>query len=277
MYLLKTLNFKLCYRKEIFKLSFVTSLGGMLSIIYKLKTTWRKRAKRLCDVALLLCCQDKGIILVFAKVKHAVKMAKTQRILQRTSRVILRERIRKGTRGQLNAINESALELHLALATTRAVVDWDLLSQILYSWIDKVFKTMQEKQKRKFEVLLPSVNMRPVRDITTAGVNISSKQVDWAAYSVLRKGLIYATTPAMIHYKDIVCGVEAALVDLPQGEAKEVRSKVVRLLRTAEPIKPNLTREERAALNKLKNDENLVALKGDKDNTVVVMDTDDYY
>lgn len=46
----------------------------------------------------------------------------------------------------------------------------------------------------------------------------------------------------------------------------------MKILKTVEPAKSNLTREEQLALKKIRNDESLVALKADKGNAVVIMD-----
>lgn len=47
----------------------------------------------------------------------------------------------------------AAFELHLWLIKDMAATDWDLVSQILCSLVDKVFKYTQEKQQRKFAEL----------------------------------------------------------------------------------------------------------------------------
>lgn len=41
---------------------------------------------------------------------------------------------------------------------------------------------------------------------------------------MLSKGLNFATTPATVPSKEVVCGVETAFVDLPQAEDEEIRS-----------------------------------------------------
>lgn len=103
--------------------------------------------------------------------------------------------------------------------------------------------------------------------LTRAVINLSSKQVDSVTCSLLSKGLNFAAiTLAMIPCKDIICGVEAALVDLPQEEAEEVRSYVVQLLETSVLAK---------ALRAIRKDESLVILKTDKGNAAVIMATQD--
>lgn len=61
--------------------------------------------------------------------------------------------------------------------------------------------------------------MQNSRDVTLVSgakrtiINLNSKHVDSATCSVLSKGLNFAVTPAMVPYKDIVCGVAAVIVD----------------------------------------------------------------
>lgn len=52
---------------------------------------------------------------------------------------------------------------------------------------------------------------------------------------------------------------------------QKISGDVVRLLKTAEPTKPNLTHIERQALLGLRRDENLLVLKSDKGNVAVIL------
>lgn len=100
---------------------------------------------------------------------------------------------------------------------------------------------------------------------------MSSKQVDSVTCTVLSKGLNFAVTPSTIPYKDMLRGVKTALTDLPQAEAEDIRSDVVRLLKTIEPAKPNITWQERITLKEILNDDDMVILKADKFNASVII------
>lgn len=158
-------------------------------------------------MAFLLCCWEKNIIPTFARVKHAIKSAKTTRILQRTSQAIIREHI-QATRYVLHGLNESSFQLNLRMANKMAAKDWDMVSRIIYSRVGKEFQRIQERQKRKFESLLPTQRFQSMGPVSRAVINLSLKQIDPNALAVLGTELNFAMTPKVIPFKEIICGSE---------------------------------------------------------------------
>lgn len=69
-----------------------------------------------------------------------------------------------------------------------------------------------------------------------------------------------------------------SLTELNQAEEEEIRGEVVRILKTSEGVKSNLTRVEieRLAFDNIRKDECLTIIKADKGNAVVIMTTEDY-
>ena len=63
---------------------------------------------------------------------------------------------------------------------------------------------------------------------------------------------------------------------LPDTEAAELRSDVVRTVKRARLPKPNITKAERAALRNLQKDDTIIILPADKGRSTVLMNTDDY-
>ena len=63
---------------------------------------------------------------------------------------------------------------------------------------------------------------------------------------------------------------------LPDTEAAELRSDVVRTVKRARLPKPNITKAERAALRNLQKDDTIIVLPADKGRATVLMNTDDY-
>jgi predicted RecA/RadA family phage recombinase len=62
-----------------------------------------------------------------------------------------------------------------------------------------------------------------------------------AACSTLSKGLSFAVAPVSVPVKDILCGVEKAIVALPEETAEEIRQETVRFLKNSRKPKDNMT------------------------------------
>ena len=82
----------------------------------------------------------------------------------------------------------------------------------------------------------------------------------------------YAVTPTKLPIADIIAGTE----HLPDTEAAELMSDVVRTVERARLPKPNFTKTERAALRNLQKDDTIIVLPADKGRATVLMNTDDY-
>ena len=107
-------------------------------------------------------------------------------------------------------------------------------------------------------------------------INLSDRTIDNNERSVLRKGLNYAVTPTKLPIADIIAGTEAVGQHLPDTEAAELRSDVVRTVKRARLPKPNITKAERAAFRNLQKDDTIIILPADKGRSTVLMNTDDY-
>jgi len=73
--------------------------------------------------------------------------------------------------------------------------------------------------------------------------------------SILEKGPKFAPSPRKIPTKDIVAEVEATIVRLPDDTKDSFRTSTASILHRARlPVKNNLSKAERKALNNLKED-----------------------
>lgn len=63
--------------------------------------------------------------------------------------------------------------------------------------------------------------------------------VDSETLAIFSTGLNFAVAPSAIPFKEIVCGVESALKEVPLSEAEEVRGEVAQMLKVVNPL--NLT------------------------------------
>lgn len=139
-----------------------------------------------------------------------------------------------------------ALKSDLEIAAILTVEDWNLINCVMVAWITLEEGKVTERQKQKFHGFkgkqqIPSWVGKTV-------VNLSSEALSTTMKSVLAKGLNFAVSQREIPVKDVICGVEMALRDLPMTGAEEVRSEVCRLLRTAELLNSNISRQEWEAL-----------------------------
>ncbi|KAL9979787.1 hypothetical protein ACROYT_G017502 [Oculina patagonica] len=97
-----------------------------------------------------------------------------------------------------------------------------------------------------------------------------------AEIALLQKGVNFSVTPANIPAKQIIASVESAVRQLNVERADTVRRTVKNILQQAEPPEPNITKEMRDTLKRLKEDESIMVLPEDKGRASVVMDADTY-
>ena len=108
-------------------------------------------------------------------------------------------------------------------------------------------------------------------------VNLSSRSLNEAEVSLLKKGLNFAVTPADIPATEIIAKVESAVRQLDAERADTVRRAVNAILQQAEPPKPNITKEQQDAFKSLKEDKSIMILPADKGRASVVLDADTYH
>ena len=89
--------------------------------------------------------------------------------------------------------------------------------------------------------------------------------------------ICFAVTPRSTPIKDMLTGMEKAVLSLPDEMAEETRQETVRILKkNSSRPRDSLSKTERAALNNLRNNMELTILPADKGNAMVVLNTTDY-
>ena len=87
----------------------------------------------------------------------------------------------------------------------------------------------------------------------------------------------FTITPRNIPIKQIIASVEEGISELPQADKEQIRSQVYSTIKEARPpVKKNISRKEKKAMNDLKGDNDIVIIKADKGNAVVIRDRKDY-
>ena len=87
-------------------------------------------------------------------------------------------------------------------------------------------------------------------------------------------------TPKRIPTEAIVSSVEAVLSrqrELSEPTKDNIRSRIASTIQSSSLTENNLTKDERQALKRLKNDDDIVILPADKGRVTVVMDKKDYH
>ena len=107
-------------------------------------------------------------------------------------------------------------------------------------------------------------------------VNLSFRSLSDAEKAQLKKGLNFAVTPENIPATEIIAKVEADVRQLDTGQADTVKRAVNGILRQAEPLEPNITKEMRDALKSLKEDESIMIFPADEGRATVVMNINTY-
>jgi hypothetical protein len=137
--------------------------------------------------------------------------------------------------------------------------------------------TTTTKQKRKFEHLHGIQHPVDQTDANKVVINLSNKDLEPAAVSILSKGLNYAqTTSIKSKMKDFISGIEQAIHHLPTETAEEIRQEASRIIRLAKPQRTNTSKAEREALRTLRNDDSVTILPADKGNATVILSSTVY-
>ncbi|XP_072182187.1 uncharacterized protein [Diadema setosum] len=120
-------------------------------------------------------------------------------------------------------------------------------------------------------------NNRPAPPATKDTViNLGQHHLSDTERNGLSLGLNFAVAPKKVPFSEIIQQVEPKLRFLTKAAADNIRLKVAQALSDAKPPKPNITKEERAAIKDLRHNKTIHILQAYKDNATVVMDKQDY-
>ena len=205
-----------------------------------------------------------------------------RRVAEVASMRFLRERIRLAQRAKGDVKKEAESTAETITSTLSAEDAAEVLDKIR-SNTQRVFNTTKDRQQRKFEKLFRekqayvSPPTTSFVDKTNWVVILSSRSLNEAEVSLLKKGLNFAVTPADIPATEIITKVESAVRQLDAERADTVQRAVNAILQQAEPPKPNITKEQQNALKSLKEDKSIMILPVDKGRASVVLDTNTYH
>ena len=106
--------------------------------------------------------------------------------------------------------------------------------------------------------------------------NLSSTPLTQEEEKALSNGPNYAIVPRTPPVGEYITAIENVCNQLEQGKAEELRGEVKKVLKKVHPPRPNISRREREAIDRLRKDKKRVIRTADKGVSMVVMDRDDY-
>jgi len=150
---------------------------------------------------------------------------------------------------------------------------------------EMMFIRSKQRLIKKFEILCGQSKSNNNNDRQTLSylkepiLNLVSEEIPPAHKEVLNLGPKFVPHTRKIPYMDIISTTESSALKLEYGkkvkEAQVLRRDVLRILKTAKPIKDNLTREQRTALKEIKDDPNISIYPFDKGTGLVRIRNED--
>ena len=240
-----------------------------------------------------LSCRRFNLYPVSMTFSSAVKGPIAEKIIARTRKALLSERIRQ----TVSTLNNIQRDIRDAVARFGAAVTPAILEESHTRFrlaFNVTFAKVRDRQRGKFArlsaaaakeketqqaKLVAHVLPSKVEEIKKKWVyDISSKTLTNAHLSVLQKGLAFTPTPREIPIIDTVVAVESGARQLGAESAAAVRLRASAATLLHRCVKPaaNVTREENLAIKDLREDSNISIHPADKGRATVVMDKREY-
>ena len=149
--------------------------------------------------------------------------------------------------------------------------------EFVIEWTTKKRNTLKGKlfnyYKKKLDKLLntDAEMHKDVKHRKNWVINLSKQKLTETETDVLRLGLTFGATQKIIPKQNIIAEVE-----IPNASANIIRGKIVNTLNQPNTHQPNLTSEQRKALQVLIKQVDLVITRADKGNCTVILDKSDY-
>ena len=272
----------------------------------KIFRRWEKYERKMADFAnhrrFTLRCLSKGLVPVSICLTKNIKTPKGLQIVRRAERALMNERIRS-INNTLNMVSD-----------LRDTCKNQLRESLNNEWMDRCIEVIKvgrekqhlktlERQKQKYDRLSAREkvregdcttlhgghdgyhsNLAKQNNITETRIrrdnnwvkNLSSTPLTKEEEKILSNGPNYAIVPRVPPIGEYVTAIKQVCNQLEQGKVEELRGEVKKALKNVHPPRPNLSRSEKEALDRLRKDKSRVILMADKGVSMVVMDRDDY-
>ena len=244
----------------------------------KIFCRWEKYERKMANFAnhrrFTLRCLSKGLVPVSICLTKNIRTPRGLQIIKRAERALMNERIRSIN----NTLN--------MVSNLRDTCENQLREVLSDEWMGKCrefievgrenqhLKTL-ERQKIKFERLLDKEKVREGDRITSHGGhdgyhsnltnqnnmieesnrrentwvnNLSSTPLTQDEMKLLANGPNYAIVPRIPPIGEYITTIENVCNQLEQGKAEELRGEVKKVLKKVHPPRPNISRDERKAI-----------------------------
>lgn len=249
----------------------------------KLLYKWEKLK---CDVSFLETCVQQGLTPNFLRFKLYNHTLHHSRLYQSCQVLFLRKELKSKQRG-LNSLEKRVTDTCYQLKQSVSWLDYNhlvcLAKKANHSSIDRVKFVQQRKLKRLGFVS----DDRIAHDKVI--FNFSDRVLTDAEKSVLSKGLRFAIFNGKLNFIDHFCSFEKLYRSLSEFDLYNHGGKGLDYLKSSlkhlalssfycskSNVTPNISKEEFEALKGLSKDSNIVLIKPDKGNGIVIMNKEDY-
>ena len=197
-----------------------------------------------------------------------VKTERCREAAHRFSRLQLQERIHlnHSTRDRIKA---SIDDLTADIKKTLSTEDFAEVESLQKLRCDKIMSQVRERHVKKFNDLLrqndkAADDQNKVVDKDRWIINLSNRDLSSNEKSLLSRGLNFCLAPTIIPKKDIIAEVEGKIDYLERtgsitnSNGAYTRAEISTILTSASVPKDNISKKERQALKKLKNDKSIM-------------------
>ena len=219
-------------------------------------------------------CKSSGLTPRGLRVKLPLKSHNAHLLSQKISHSLLQESISLA-HTRLAQLSKEKATIHQNLlrrldqSQFRQMEDWILHHR------EQTHKTVKERHLKKFEKL--TLEAQKCKDTRKIIYNYSSRSLDKAEEEVLSFGLNYSVAQRSIPYSDIIIQTEALTRNMDENKAQDLKSRVKWCLKHSRTPKPNLTRQQIKAVQRLRQDTTIKIIPADKGKATVVLDAAEYY
>ena len=231
------------------------------------------------SLTFLMECRDKNIIPNGLRIKDPCNIGRSQILIQRIERALLRNLI-NSTKYRKYQTRMEISNIVTNLRNTMNLDHWNQFDRSVDVRYNQLWRQLRNIHRSKLNRLMVR-HHNPIRqssiDTNKVVVNKSHRELSKTETEVLSKGLNYAIAPKKQPSADIITGLECAAHFLPQDKKEEFRFEIRQALDKPSRPTQNLTRDQLKALKDLKKDDTIVILPADKGKAVVLLDSLEYH
>lgn len=179
---------------------------------------------------------------------------------------------KKDTSSRFFKQSRLATQLKSSICNQVTVEHYDIITRVTESCRENKFLSEKSKLKRKFDLLQEEKNrkstMLQTNKVKNCVLNLVNDTLPVDENDVLNLGPKFAINPTRIPYMEIITTAEMKALSLEREDkhtvAEQLRQDILNVLSTAKPPKPNLDRNQRNAIKRMQENEEIDIYPYDK-------------